>query len=90
LAKVLIAANRRSAAKYLNQIVKVMGASVSISEIYSRIKEKYPEVAKLWKFNDVNALKLTKELSAVTINDRFISPTEKQLLADAPWWWSKI
>ena len=62
LAKVLIAGNRRDAAKYLNQIVKVMGTSVLIKPIYRRITEKYPDILKIWNLNEVKSLKLTKQL----------------------------
>lgn len=71
LAKVFIAGNRRDAAKYLNQIVKVMGASVLIKPIYAKIKEKYPEMLKLWDIDEVKSLKLTKALKEAVKHDMF-------------------
>jgi curved DNA-binding protein CbpA len=71
LAKVFIAGGRRDAAKYLNQIVKVMGTSVLIKPIYRKITEKYPDVFKTCNLDKVKSLKLTKGLKEAAKHEAF-------------------
>jgi curved DNA-binding protein CbpA len=94
LAKVLIAGSQRDAAKYLNDIVSVMGKSVSVEEIYLKVKEKYPDVAKIWSFPEIKFYKLTTKLQSAARNDIFLSDLDKKsnTLAKehAPWWFDRI
>lgn len=72
LAKVLILAGARDAAKLLNEIVLVMGKSVSIDAIYANLKKTYPDLPKIWDRKDLRHEELTRDLQRVAMNDIFL------------------